>query len=170
MYCLWIYHNWSTNPSQPNLLSSDGTAALSTSAFSHSGEYFAYGISLSVRLALWDEGHGANKYTSLGFWLFHCLCSTDVQAFWYSDRESLEQWSRKASWPDSICQVLEYYLDSRQQGIFLPGIDHSDQAKIWLKLIGKSDILLGRSTGMPLKIMPALKPPRTWMQRSIITK
>ncbi|KAF8576207.1 hypothetical protein K439DRAFT_1649348 [Ramaria rubella] len=31
----------------PNLLSSDGTAAISTAAFSRSGEYYAYGISLS---------------------------------------------------------------------------------------------------------------------------
>ena len=31
------------------MLSEDGTAALATSAFSHgSGEYYAYGISLSV--------------------------------------------------------------------------------------------------------------------------
>lgn len=31
----------------PNLLSKDGTAAIATSAFSRSGEYYAYGISLS---------------------------------------------------------------------------------------------------------------------------
>lgn len=33
---------------KPNLLSSDGTAALAVTAFSRSGEYFAYGISRSV--------------------------------------------------------------------------------------------------------------------------
>jgi prolyl oligopeptidase len=31
-----------------NLLSDDGTVALATSAFSHCGAYFAYGISVSV--------------------------------------------------------------------------------------------------------------------------
>jgi prolyl oligopeptidase len=39
---------------QPNLLSKDGTAALATAAFSRgSGEYYAYGISLSVSGPLW---------------------------------------------------------------------------------------------------------------------
>ena len=33
---------------KPNLLSSDGTAALATAAFSRCGKYYAYGISLSV--------------------------------------------------------------------------------------------------------------------------
>jgi prolyl oligopeptidase len=35
---------------QPNLLSEDGTAALSTLAFSDKGRYMAYGISRSVRV------------------------------------------------------------------------------------------------------------------------
>lgn len=37
------------NCAQPNLLSTDGTASLATAAFSRGkGEYYAYGISLSV--------------------------------------------------------------------------------------------------------------------------
>lgn len=32
----------------PNLLSDDGTAALAVTAFSRDGNYYAYGISLSV--------------------------------------------------------------------------------------------------------------------------
>lgn len=37
------------NMLQPNLLSTDGTASLGTAAFSKGkGEYYAYGISLSV--------------------------------------------------------------------------------------------------------------------------
>lgn len=38
--CLWGL--------KPNLLSTDGTAALATAAFSRCGKYYAYGISLSV--------------------------------------------------------------------------------------------------------------------------
>ena len=38
----------SSSPPKPNLLTEDGTAALSTYAFSESGEYWAYGVSLSV--------------------------------------------------------------------------------------------------------------------------
>ena len=36
----------------PNLLSDDGTAALSVTAFSRDGNYYAYGISLSVSSVL----------------------------------------------------------------------------------------------------------------------
>lgn len=36
---------------QPNLLSSDGTAALAATAFARSGKHFAYGISRSVSLS-----------------------------------------------------------------------------------------------------------------------
>lgn len=48
----------------PNLLSDDGTAALAVSAFSRDGNYFAYGISLSVSSICLSA--------SLASWLTNC--------------------------------------------------------------------------------------------------
>jgi prolyl oligopeptidase len=60
-------------------LSTDGTAALSVTAFSRSGEYFAYGISLSVRnlFVVWNRTLISNAFQGSDFYTVYVRRTSD---------------------------------------------------------------------------------------------